>query len=264
MSGKMVIFDVDGTICAGSFIPSSTVNAIRKIRESGNIAIFFTGRPYTHIDPNVTSIGFDGCVCTMGAYIRIGDDIIQDFKPSPGNVKKIIGIVRNSGLDAAYESEKGIRFAFNGELPGFLSGLRKHFEDMGLETEGDIDEDGFTFDKLCLWKNENSSFESVEEPLSQYLECVGRKENMEEWTAKGLSTRDSIEKVKDHFNMKKEDCYAIGDSITDLPMLEAAAHTIAMGQGHEELKSRVGYVTAPIDEDGLAKAMLHYGLIDSY
>lgn len=263
MNRKMIIFDVDGTICAGSLLPSSAARAIRSIREAGHIAVFFTGRPYTHVDRRVTDIGFDACVCTMGAYIRIGDRVIQDLKPSPGDTRKIIEIVRGSGLDAVYESDKGVGFDRSRPFPQFLEGVKKHFLDIGLDTDMDIDGEGFSFDKLCLFRSEESCFEAAEERLPEYLELVGKKENMEEWAVKGLSTRSSIEIIKEFFHMDKENCYAIGDSITDLPMLEAAAHTIAMGQGHEELKEKVEYVTAPVDEDGLARAMMHYGLIES-
>ena len=84
---------------------------------------------------------------------------------------------------------------------------------------------------------------------------------MEEWTVKGLSTGKSVQLVMDRLGADRSDSYALGDSTTDLPMLRCAAHTIAMGQGPEELKRQVDFVTKPVLEDGLAFALRHYGLI---
>ena len=40
-----------------------------------------------------------------------------------------------------------------------------------------------------------------------------------------------------------------------------AAHSVCMGSGMEEAKQAAEYVTAPLLEDGVEKAMEHYGLI---
>ena len=57
-----------------------------------------------------------------------------------------------------------------------------------------------------------------------------------------------------------EDCYAIGDSTNDLPMLQAVPHSIAMGHAPEEVKALASYVTDDIEQDGLAKGLAHFGL----
>ena len=45
------------------------------------------------------------------------------------------------------------------------------------------------------------------------------------------------------------------------PGSTAAAHSVCMGSGMEEAKQAAEYVTAPLLEDGVEKAMKHYGLI---
>ena len=54
--------------------------------------------------------------------------------------------------------------------------------------------------------------------------------------------------------------YAIGDSMNDLPMLEAVPNSIAMG-GAEKIYPYVSYITSPIEEDGIKNALLHFNLI---
>lgn len=261
MARKLVVFDVDGTIVSGNVLPQSAVNAIRQIRANGNLAVFFTGRPYTHVDPRVREIGFDGCICTMGGYICIGERVVRDIRPPAKHARKVVELVREAGLDAAFESMAGIQFDLTRPLPAFLQGLKRHFTELGFDTNRSIDEPDFSFDKLCVWTNENSSFQGFDEQVSAYLDCIGKKENMEEWGAKGISTVESVQMIMEHFGVNKEECYAIGDSTNDLPMLRCAAHTIAMGQAPEALKCQVDFVTRAIEADGLAYAMEHYGLI---
>ena len=54
-------------------------------------------------------------------------------------------------------------------------------------------------------------------------------------------------------------CTTAGDSTNDLPMFQTAAHSVCMGSGMEEAKQAAEYVTAPLLEDGVEKAMKHYG-----
>ena len=44
-------------------------------------------------------------------------------------------------------------------------------------------------------------------------------------------------------------------------MFSVAAGSVCMGGGMEELKAKADFVTAPVLEDGIEKALIHYGLI---
>ena len=59
----------------------------------------------------------------------------------------------------------------------------------------------------------------------------------------------------------KDNCYAIGDSENDIPMLEAVPHSIAMGVCSKTILPYCSYRTTPVLEDGIANALKHYGLI---
>ncbi len=44
-------------------------------------------------------------------------------------------------------------------------------------------------------------------------------------------------------------------------LFDIAAHTVCLGGGMEEVKAVVEYVTTPVMEDGIEKALAHFGLI---
>jgi hydroxymethylpyrimidine pyrophosphatase-like HAD family hydrolase len=59
----------------------------------------------------------------------------------------------------------------------------------------------------------------------------------------------------------REEIIAFGDSDNDLEMIRYAGIGVALGNAEPEVKAAADYVTADIDDDGLAKALEHFGLI---
>ena len=70
-----------------------------------------------------------------------------------------------------------------------------------------------------------------------------------------------MELILRHLGVDAKDTLAIGDSTNDLPMFRLAGHTVCMGGGMDEVKRLCEYVTDPVMEDGIEKALEHYGLI---
>ena len=83
-----------------------------------------------------------------------------------------------------------------------------------------------------------------------------------EITRLDVSKGTALQKVVEMYGGTLADAYAFGDSGNDLEMLRMAGTGIAMGNGFAEVKAVADYVTAPIDEDGIAKAMRHFGLYE--
>lgn len=65
-----------------------------------------------------------------------------------------------------------------------------------------------------------------------------------------------------HFGWTMENALCIGDDANDIEMITKAGIGVAMGNAQIRVKKRADYITDKIDEDGFAKAMLKFGLID--
>ncbi|MCM1271571.1 MAG: HAD hydrolase family protein, partial [Ruminococcus flavefaciens] len=76
----------------------------------------------------------------------------------------------------------------------------------------------------------------------------------------GYSKATAIDIILKRLNIPIENAYAIGDSMNDLPMLQAVPNSIAMGNA-ETLYPYVSYITTPIEENGIANALKHFSLI---
>jgi Cof subfamily protein (haloacid dehalogenase superfamily) len=80
-------------------------------------------------------------------------------------------------------------------------------------------------------------------------------------TAKGNTKQNGIDQFIKHFGFKLEETMAFGDGGNDIGMLRHAGIGIAMGNAKDDVKAVADYVTDTVDEDGIYKAMKHFGII---
>ena len=62
-------------------------------------------------------------------------------------------------------------------------------------------------------------------------------------------------RVLDHYHTDLSNAVAIGDSMNDIELIRAAGFGIAMGNAMTTVQAIADYVTADIDQDGLAQAI---------
>lgn len=254
--GKIVFFDVDGTIMEESgHIPASAVEAIGRAREDGILCFVNTGRPYTHTEPSVVEIGFDGFICSCGQYIVLDGEPVFRAGVAPDVCRRILELVPECRLDAFFEAEE------------WMGSLRCHPADVGTQRYLDrMEERGFSirrnfsddcppFDKFCIWAHEDSDLNTFAAYAREYYTLIDRGGGMYECVLRGYSKATGIETVLKILGLDRANSYAIGDSSNDLPMLQYVAHSIAMGNAPERLKAQVEFVTDDISRDGLKKAL---------
>ena len=58
-----------------------------------------------------------------------------------------------------------------------------------------------------------------------------------------------------------EETMAFGDGGNDISMLRHAAIGVAMGNANDDVKETADYITTSVDEDGIQKALKHFGII---
>jgi len=75
---------------------------------------------------------------------------------------------------------------------------------------------------------------------------------MLEIIAKGVSKRSGLEECLRYLGGSFEQTIAFGDAENDIEMLKAVKVGVAMGNSHPLIKAEVPFVTASVDEDGVA------------
>ena len=234
MSRKMLFFDIDGTLVAEGthYLPQSAVNAIRKARENGHLVFINTGRTRFSIDDFLEEIGFDGYVCGCGTAIYVGEKTIFKNTLTKEYCREIIKMLRTCNITAVFEEEN--RVFFDEELPDH---------------------------KFVVWVNTVSDYKMFYNYISEKFDCIDRGAGMYEIVPKGISKASGIQMLMDYYGILLEDCYAFGDSTNDLPMLQFVPNSVAMGNSMKEIFPYCAYRTADLEDDGIEKALRHYGII---
>ena len=265
MSQSLLFFDIDGTIIDEmGRIPDSTVEALRAVRQNGGLCFVNTGRPFGHIDRRVLALGFDGYICSCGQHIEYFGKTILHAGFDAAESYDIAQTVRRCGLNALYESERGVWLDFHDPIPPVIRRDRDRFASYGLKTAGAVTDPDFQFDKFCVWESAGSNLVPLREKLRDRCTMIDRgRENFYECILKEYSKATGIAAIRALTGVPPNRCYAFGDGPNDLPMLTAVPHSVAMGNAPNEVKAVCEYVTAPLHQGGIAEAIRHYGLIQT-
>ena len=260
----VIFFDIDGTIVDDRTqkIPESVGQAVETLRENGHIPVINTGRPYSHIDPRIRSMAFAGYVCGCGMEVILGGESLYRNYPDPALCTYVRDTVRDCRMQVLYEAEGGAILK-----DGALSANR--FEQMECRR---MEKKGFPvleidslpeprFIKLVTFDGEGCRREEFKKKMEPYYTCIERGYTMLELVKKGCSKAKGMEILLNHLSVPREETLAIGDSTNDLPMFRAAGHTVCMGGGMEEAKQQAEFITDTVLNDGIEKALRHYGLI---
>jgi Cof subfamily protein (haloacid dehalogenase superfamily) len=263
MSRKIIFFDIDGTIITERTkeCPESTIAAIKKARENGHLTFINTGRTFFNVDQEIREIGFDGYICGCGTYINYKDKPLLYKSILYKTCTEIVEKLRESRIDALFEGLNDIYFDQTKIISGELAETKEDFRLRGFDVSKSWDDPELTFDKFVVWINENSDYDTFYSYITKEFDYIDRGNNFGEIVPKGYSKATGIRFLQQYFDIPLENCYAIGDSTNDLPMLQYVPNSIAMGNGTTELFDSVAFVTKDIQEDGIKYALEHYGII---
>ena len=261
----VVFFDIDGTLVdeETQIIPESAVRAVEQLGKNGHLAVINTGRPFSHIDPRIREMAFGGWVCGCGMEIVLGDTCISRKLPSVEVCRLVLKAARECRMQALYEAADGAMLT-DGEFSAHHPAVVR--EAARMREKGfvvcDIDQRPEpSFMKMGTWDGENCDRDAFIAQAEPYFTCIERGDTMLELVLKGCSKADGMLELLETLGVSREDTVAIGDSINDLPMFRVAGHTVCMGGGKQELKEKAEYITDTVMNDGIEKALRHYGLI---
>lgn len=263
MDRKMIFFDIDGTIVTEEThrCPESTVNAIKKARENGHYTFINTGRTFFNVTEDIRNIGFDGYVCGCGTYINYNNKPLLYRSIPQENCIEIVQKLREYKVHALFEGLNDIFFDNTRPDAGKIADIKAQFGARGFDVSKSWDDPELNFDKFVVWMDENSHHERFHSYITKEFDYIDRGNNFGEVVPKGYSKATGIKFLQEYFNIPLENCYAIGDSSNDLPMLEYVPNSIAMGNSTPLLFDSVSFVTKDIEEDGIEYALEHYGII---
>ncbi|MDE5768614.1 MAG: Cof-type HAD-IIB family hydrolase [Oscillospiraceae bacterium] len=254
---KIMFFDIDGTLMEDSsshYMPESTVQALQLARQAGNLLFVNTGRPAVNVDQDVKNLHFDGYICGCGSSIEINQKEIFYHGNPPELCREIAQLVRDCNASPLYERRDAFFFDTQARILPFIREIRESFRIQEKNIWRSTEDPDFSFDKFVIAYDESTDLEKFKAGIASHFVFIDRGERFAEMAQKNYSKKTGIEYILNYYEIPKENAYAIGDSLNDLPMFEAVGTSIAMGNG-EKLIPYADYVTADLWHDGIYQAM---------
>lgn len=261
---KILFFDIDGTLLTPPpySIPRSTRLALSKAKEEGHLLFINTGRTTPMLPDIIKDLGFDGYVCGCGTQIYMHDELLH-FSTIPNPLcREIVQKLREYKISAIFEAPKSLLYDGGScaQSP-LLKSLKNEFpiEDLALY-EGSK-KDTYTFIKFLIQSKPGADFAAFREFCEDKFVWFDHGDQFVEITQKEFSKATGIQFLLDKLDIPLENSYVFGDSVNDLPMLKYAGTSIAMGNSMKEILPYCTYQTTDIRDDGIYRAMVHFGLI---
>ena len=255
---KAVFFDVDGTLYSHGLnvVPESTRRALKQLRERGIKTVVATGRHMVEYSTlPVSDIEFDG-------YLTLNGQLILD-----ADRKAYTGTCIDPGemevLSRIFQAKR-IPFMLVGENERYINYVDDVVVRTQTSTHGTIpvigEHKGEKIYQCMAFVNDE-----MRQKLAKMLDAC----NVTSWNETGIDIisksggKDAgIQSFLDKEGIPLEQSMAFGDGENDAKMLEYVAVGVAMGNAKEVTKAAADYVTTDIDDDGIEKALIHFGLID--
>lgn len=259
---KAVFFDIDGTLLdhspeGGSQMPASTRRALKALGESGVGLYIASGRIPGWVTFLAELYPFDGYVTVNGqlATDRAGQ-VLHRMAHREEDIRRLVELYQKEPF-ACILIEEEETFALGPDAC-----IRQHFAWAGLPAPALYDiarlKDHPVL-QFCMYTPAREA-QRLLAPL-EHIEITSAGGDILDVIPQGGGKEVGIAAVAERFGWKREEVMVFGDGDNDCRMLRWAGTGVALGNGTPAAKAAADYVTAPIGQDGVEKALVHFGLL---
>lgn len=283
MNIKLIIMDMDGTLLdADSNITKDNLDALIKAQQKGIRLVLASGRSYKSLlrygkqlqmdKYNGYFVGVNGaaiydCQNDHNEVInQLNIEQIQDiFNEALKYDIEVMGVLDDTIYDYIPESLLKIKedYRLNNNIAKDVPNTAGSFAIVTDQRKGydhiyfinDVNEIKVKVNKICMahlsatidkvYPSLAKSFDGkyhLAKTTSQWLEC----------TPLGINKGETIVKLADRLNIKKDEMIVFGDGENDLSMFDVAGYAIAMENAMDSVKNRAYDITLDNNHDGIA------------
>lgn len=256
---RLVVSDIDGTLVDKSKrLTPATTDAVARLAAAGIGFTVISARPMSGILPIADTLGLDGPMAAFNGGILFTRDgtITEHHVIDEAVARGVMGIAPDSPVDLWV-------FADDRWYASTDQGEHVAHERLASNQDPIVTDD---FDGL-LARADKITFVSDDAPMLADLadRCkaahgadatiVQSQVYYLDVTALAANKGDGVEALATAFDQPLRAIAVLGDQYNDVPMLERAGLSIAMGNAPDPVKARAGHVTTGNDADGVAHAI---------
>ena len=273
---RIIALDLDGTLLdSDKNLSEANRAALAAAAAKGILVVPTTGRFFGMMPPAVRDLPFVRYAITVNGaqvYDRETDTaIVREELP----LEQALAIMRYlDGFDVIYDcyqdnwgrmtramQEKAEEYAQCPHYVKMIREFRKPYPDL----KDYLAEQGRDVQKIMLFARNPAVRDRILADIQTHFDNLAVStstfNNLEINTATAHKGR-AIERFAAHFGWTLANCMAFGDGLNDLSMVKMAGTGVAMANAAPEVLAAADYVTLSNDDDGVAAALRHFGLID--
>ncbi|PLV62765.1 Cof-type HAD-IIB family hydrolase [Brachyspira pilosicoli] len=257
---KAAFFDVDGTLVSFNThkISELSKKAILTLKQK-NIKVFVaTGRALYQID-NLDNMEFDGYITFNGSACYINNKEIYKITLNKNDIKNLCSYLKNNNLPCSIMTGKDIYTNTHKTIEMFykMVNVNANVIDNFIEHIYNNIDDIFQMNIFADKDTEKNIMNNilVNSTSSRW------HPSFFDVNIKDIGKHIGIDKVIEHYGIKLEETIAFGDGENDISMIKHVGIGVAMGNANTRVKEIANYITDDVDNDGVYKALKHYGLI---
>lgn len=255
---KAVFFDIDGTLVGFKThrVPDSAKRAIAALRAKGVRVFIASGRQLLAIN-NLEDLQFDGYVTLNGGYCIVGEQVIYKHSMPPEDMVSLVQYMEErENFPCIFVHENTFCINYTDERTDEVFRLLNFSQPPSLSlreaAKGEI------FQLVAFFTKEQ---EKAIMAVMPHCEATRWNPLFSDVIPKGSSKQVGVDKMLDYFGISLDESMAFGDGGNDVLMLKHVGIGVAMGNAEDEVKQAADYVTDSVDEDGIEKALRHFGVI---
>ena len=257
---KAVFFDIDGTLAAvkSHIIPDSTREAVRRLREKEICCILSTGRHPLEVEEEniLPGLSFDGGIWLTGQFCELHGKCILQNCFSAGRLTVLKEFLERRGRSCIFLEKDAMYCNLEDER------IKREQEGIGTAVPPVRDISDLERREI-LQAVPFIDTEEERELLALLPDCRLTRwgEGVVDFLPPGGGKEKGILAVCKELGITPAQAIAFGDAENDISMLRLAGLGVAMGNGEPEVKEAADYVTERIEEDGIWKALVKFGVI---
>ena len=250
---KLIATDLDHK----GVISQRTIDVFTRARDLGVHVFFVTGRPPRWMGEIREAFGFGEAICCNGAmlYDLMNDVVLEEWMISVDEQLEVVRRMRIAMPEMSFAVES------NDHYHREIAYVPKW--DVGLDNVGvDKIEDAIKRPALkILGRCSNHEFTSDEMVAVAHRELSDlvtvthstSRDSLIEISALNISKGTTLAMMAKRLGLTAQDCVSFGDNPNDFSMLQWAARSYAMSDGHPDAPSFAKGVAEPCTADGVAK-----------